>query len=344
MLPVSVDTVCRSAEIDGLRPEWEGLWTKSSTATPFQSPAWLLPWWRHLGGGDPQILTVRHGRELIGVLPLFVHREPPLRIVLPLGISFSDRLDGLFADGYGAAAASAMLAHLVRHAGGWDICRFTDLPPRSPLLEAAVPPGWSDARMQGEVSPVLALAGATALRDAVPRSLVDRLDRYRRRAGKLGPVRFETADAATFDTLFDALLTLHGARWASRGQAGVMAHQSVRRFHRDAAAGLLAAGMLRLHALRIGDRIAACLYGFAAKHRTYGYLSGFDPALAPLGPGTLLIGHAIEQAIREGAEAFDFLRGREAYKYCWGAEDHPSHVRTLRRADGRSTVNRRPGR
>ena|SRR5438105_11909593 len=51
------------------------------------------------------------------------------------------------------------------------------------------------------------------------------------------------------------------------------------------------------------------------------YLSGFDPALARFSLGTLLVGHAIEEAVREGAEEFDFLRGQEDYKYRWGAKD-----------------------
>jgi CelD/BcsL family acetyltransferase involved in cellulose biosynthesis len=37
----------------------------------------------------------------------------------------------------------------------------------------------------------------------------------------------------------------------------------------------------------------------------------------------LALGHAIEAAKAEGAASFDFLRGREPYKYAWGARDQP---------------------
>lgn len=53
----------------------------------------------------------------------------------------------------------------------------------------------------------------------------------------------------------------------------------------------------------------------------YTYLGGFNPALEALSPGTVIIAHAIDEAIGEGRCAFDFLRGREAYKYAWGAAD-----------------------
>jgi CelD/BcsL family acetyltransferase involved in cellulose biosynthesis len=59
------------------------------------------------------------------------------------------------------------------------------------------------------------------------------------------------------------------------------------------------------------------------------YLSGFDPQWAAFSPGVLLIAHAIEEAIREGQQEFDFLRGNEPYKYLWGAQDSSTWQRTL---------------
>jgi CelD/BcsL family acetyltransferase involved in cellulose biosynthesis len=81
--------------------------------------------------------------------------------------------------------------------------------------------------------------------------------------------------------------------------------------------------------LRIDGRIIAVLYGMHAHRRTYFYLSGFDSEFARLSPGTLIVAAAIEHARREGAGAFDFMRGREPYKYRWGAIDRPNAMRRL---------------
>ena len=54
-----------------------------------------------------------------------------------------------------------------------------------------------------------------------------------------------------------------------------------------------------------------------------------DPEFAALSPGTLVIGTAIESAIREGCGEFDFLRGDEEYKYFWGAAVRPNVLRKL---------------
>ena len=77
--------------------------------------------------------------------------------------------------------------------------------------------------------------------------------------------------------------------------------------------------------------MGAVYYGFLHHDRAYAYLGGFDPELPRLSPGAQIIGHAIDQAIAEGATEFHFLRGGEAYKYSWGAVDRWNTARTFRR-------------
>jgi LmbE family N-acetylglucosaminyl deacetylase len=96
----------------------------------------------------------------------------------------------------------------------------------------------------------------------------------------------------------------------------------VREFHLTAAQRMLDAGMLRLYLLRVGNSTAAGYYGFTAKRTAHAYLSGFDPEFAELSPGTQIVAHAIEEAVREGAHEFP-ARRRKTYKYAWGAVDRP---------------------
>ncbi|MEN3355357.1 MAG: hypothetical protein V7640_3515, partial [Betaproteobacteria bacterium] len=117
----------------------------------------------------------------------------------------------------------------------------------------------------------------------------------------------------------------------TRGMGGVLCDPTVQQFHRAAASGLLSRGVLRMYALRLGGRIIGGYYGFQHARRAYAYLGGFDPEFERYSPGTVLIGHAIEEAIREQADEFDFLRGCEAYKYTWGATDRPNYRKTLTR-------------
>jgi CelD/BcsL family acetyltransferase involved in cellulose biosynthesis len=54
-----------------------------------------------------------------------------------------------------------------------------------------------------------------------------------------------------------------------------------------------------------------------------------------LSPGVLIVGAAVEDAIRRGARVFDFLRGRETYKTWWGTKDRE----TFRRAFTRQSLS-----
>jgi CelD/BcsL family acetyltransferase involved in cellulose biosynthesis len=85
----------------------------------------------------------------------------------------------------------------------------------------------------------------------------------------------------------------------------------------------------RFYGLRLGGRLVSSWYGFHAHGICYAYLTGFEPGTERLQPGTLLVGHAIEAAEREGLAEFDFLRGQEPFKYFWGAIDRPGLKRVL---------------
>jgi CelD/BcsL family acetyltransferase involved in cellulose biosynthesis len=335
MPPLETECVRDIAGLAALRPEWQALWERCPAATPFQAPAWLLPWWRHLGGGELLAVAVRAGGRLVGLAPLFVYDEGGRRRLLPLGIGISDCHDLLLDPAFEAAAAAALLAALAAERARWDVLEFEELRPESCALRLACPAGWTDAVAENGACPALALPeGGAGVRDAVPRAKFEAVKLARNRARRRGAATVETADADSVGDLLEALIRLHAARWEGRGEGGVLAAPRLQAFHREAAPALSAAGVLRLHALSIDGRIVGAYYGFLRRGRAYAYLTGFDPGFRFESPGTILFAHAIEEAMRAGARTFDFLRGREPYKYGWGAADRPNRRRSFR-IDGR---------
>ena len=331
MAELTIAEVTTSAGLEALAPAWQELWGRAPAATPFQSPAWLIPWWHAIGGGDLRVLTAQTDGHLVAVLPLYLQHGRELGKLLPLGIAISDYLDGLFQEGCGLAAAEAMLRHLAGR-DDWRCCELHPLRADSPLLEVRAPSGCCDEVLAFEPSLALAVpAGARQLDDVLPRKMRANLRYFRGRAERAGRVVFETATAATVRECLEALIRLHDARWQRLEQPGVLADPGVRRFHRTATPLLLRAGLLRLHALRLDERIIAVMYALRARGRAYLYLCGFDPEFAALSPGTLVFAHSIWQAMREGAREVDFLRGRERYKYFWGVRERPCYGRMLDR-------------
>jgi CelD/BcsL family acetyltransferase involved in cellulose biosynthesis len=303
--------------LERLRPEWEALWAAVPEATPFQHPAWLLPWWRHVGRGTLACIAVRSSAgELVALAPLYVYEDAGGRRLFPLGIATTDELAPLVRPPWRAQSIQCIAAQLAQRAD-FDAVECPQQPRASLLLELPCPPGWQQEVAASEPHPVL------DLRDpgTVPKAMRDNVRHCRSRAQRAGSVAYETATAAQLPEFLDALDRLHARRWAGRGEAGVLHDPAVRAMHREAAPQLQAAGLLRLLALRLDGRIVAVLYCLAHAGNWHDYIGGFDPAVAAISPGTLLVAHAIERARAEGAMRFDFLRGQEAYKYRWGAVD-----------------------
>lgn len=311
-----------------VREEWLQLWARSPDATPFQSPAWLIPWWRHFGGGEPLVLAVREQGRLVGLAPFYVRHEPEGRKLLPLGIGVSDYLDPLLEPAHGPA----VLAYLASQRHRFDWADLEGLRAGSALLAADPPAGWRAPLQPREPCPVLLLPRPGAVEGRLAARLT-RLAYYGRRVEKLGG-RLEAATAATLPALLEALIALHGRRWAGEGEPGVLADPAVQAFHREAAPGLLASGLLRLNVLWLEGRVVAAVYGLADRSRHHLYVTAFDPAAPKLSLGSLTIGHTIRQAMAEGMAEFHFLRGRERYKYDWGAVDRPMLARRLEPSAG----------
>jgi CelD/BcsL family acetyltransferase involved in cellulose biosynthesis len=325
-----VEPVTSPTAIDRLVPKWQALWRGVPNATPFQSPEWLVPWWRSFGHSAPLVLTAHDCGRLIAVLPLYVYEEAGCGKLLPIGIGLSDYLDALVEPGHWEAVG-ALLGALSEHPG-WEECYIPELSPGAALLAAQFPAQLMEHRVVGETCPVLTLPHAVGgLPEVVPRKTLRDLRQARRRAAAGGTVEAIRADASTVSRFMQDFFRLHEGRWQPSAGHGVCADPVVRDFHLTAARRLLDSGMLRVYLLRIGNSTAAAYYGFTAKRTAYAYLSGFDPEYAELSPGTQILAHAIEEAIREGAREFHFLRGGEAYKYGWGAVDRPNTTLTLRR-------------
>jgi CelD/BcsL family acetyltransferase involved in cellulose biosynthesis len=330
---VEAEIIERSDNLEALAPDWWALWRRIPASLPFTSPAWLIPWWRHFAPGRLFTIATRRDGRLVGLAPFYLEEGAFGRRLLPLGISLSDHLDILAdpdcADDVLRAIADAASAR----AGEWDTWELEELPPGAAALRVQPPPGFTVTTVERDACPVLlAPAGSRDLRTAIPATKRRKLNLARNRAGRRGLVRIDRRSGDDATTGLEELFRLHGARWTPRGEPGVLASDGVRTFHRDAVPELERAGLLRLYVLSLGGQAIAAYYGMTHAGRTYAYLTGFDPEYAYESPGALVMAHAFQEALAEGSTEFDFLRGREDYKYGWGALDRCNVKRIIRRA------------
>jgi CelD/BcsL family acetyltransferase involved in cellulose biosynthesis len=279
---------------------------------PFQMPEWLLSWWSHFGSGALRVMAFRQSGKLVGVLPCFLHEWRGRRQTTLIGSGISDYLDPMFDPAFVEEIVEVVRTEL-RSRADWDICEWQDLSRDTPLAGLGT---------LMEETPCTAIAIEPPFESflaARPKDLRRNLRRDRKRAEAMGCVRFEVEEDARPE-LLDALVRLHGARWASVGEAGMIEANRSEAFLRDAAERFASSGSLRIFTLCLADRIAAIILAFCNDTTLYGYLSGFDPQYEEFGFGRELLAEALRFAHERGYRRWDFLRGEEPYKFDWGAQ------------------------
>lgn len=311
---IRVDVIDSLKGLEELVPEWCGLYHCCPRATPFQSPQWLVPWTRHLfKGGEIWAVTLRVQGELIGFAPLFCWGIGR-RSVSFLGAGITDYGDLLCKPGTEDQCVSALWSVLSSREDRWNVLDLQEVPSGSALLKGC-------RLEQCSVCPVLDLSTYPGSMDPKHRS---DLHRAHNRLSKRACVEFEMAGEENLMRLMEDFFLLHAARWGKLDD-------SIQQFHREVAAQFAVSGQLRLCVLRIEGMRAAAIYSFTNGPVLYCYLSGFDPAMAKLSPGAVLLSWLIQRELEAGAEEVNFLRHPEAYKYLWGARDRVNYKLNMER-------------
>ena len=153
---IEIATITDEEGLARLRPEWEELWRRDPAATPFQSPAWLLAWWRFFGTSEPLILTARAGGQLVGLLPLYLLRENGCRKLLPIGVGLSDYIELLRSPE--APEVGDMFIAAIAAMPEWDECWLPDLAPEGALAGTVGHCGLAEVAMPAPPCPVLEIA------------------------------------------------------------------------------------------------------------------------------------------------------------------------------------------
>ncbi len=319
MSALRIELVRDEAAFAALAEDWWTLWRRAS-ATPFLTPAWLLPWRRTFEAGRLLSVAVRDGSRLVALAPFYIEDGALGRRLLPVGIALSDYLDVLVDPAYPAARAA--MAEVFDAEEGWDVWSLEELPPGAAALSLPCSRRWREINERQSACPVLRLPPSVdRLHESVPGHRLRKLRMARNRALRRGGYLIEPIDAGSARRFLEELERLHGARWASRGTSGVLDDDGVRCFHAAALPALIEAGLARCWLASLQGHVVAAYYGLCDGRRSFGYLTGFDPAYAFESPGAVIVAHAIESAVTEGCAEFHFLRGRESYKYDWGAAD-----------------------
>jgi CelD/BcsL family acetyltransferase involved in cellulose biosynthesis len=139
-------------------------------------------------------------------------------------------------------------------------------------------------------------------------------------------------------------IDMHQERWVRDGHMGVFADPRRATFHCEVADRLSHRGWLFLAFLRANAQRCAANYGFSFRGVLSTYLGGSREIgeLWKYSPGRVLHAKSMEWAIDNGRTVYDFMRGREHYKYEFDAVDVPNwSIVAYRRRPGLTAAKHR---
>jgi len=320
------------------RDEWDDLLLNSTAfeTRVFLSYEWLTTWWKFFGQGKKlTVITVTDGERLLAAASLFLAPStlvPFARVLRFVGNGNSDYGDFLVRKGC-QEAAKLIWQWLFANKSLWDVVALHELPSNneaiSALRKVQNPNEIEAIVLKGETCHRVPLdSRAISWRERASNSLREQLKRRERQILRNFAVQFSLAQSeGEVEQVMSQLFALHRLRWGQLGQTGVFVLPKVRRFHIEFAKQALLRGWLKLHWLTLDDSVAAAYYAFMCGDYSGFYTCGFNPAFAKYSVGKVLLARVIDEAEREGAKVFDFMRGDETYKAEFGTvTQHNLHL------------------
>jgi CelD/BcsL family acetyltransferase involved in cellulose biosynthesis len=328
-----VSALERLDALEPARDDWRRL--ADAAGSPFSTYEWAETWWRHFGAERP-LRIVRcadaNGR-VFAILPLFLARSRPLRMLRFVGHGAADQLAPVCAPEDAPAAAEALRAALAGPAGRWDVTIADRLPGEHDW------PGLVGGRVLDLTpSPVLEAGGASFedwLRSR-SKNFRDQVRRRERKLAKSHELAFRlTDDTDRLDDDLSTLIRLHRERW---GDASGSFEGDREAFHRDFARVALERGWLRLWTLELDGRPAASWLGYRFGGAEWYYQAGRDPAFEKQAVGFVLMAHTVREALDDGMREYRLLLGGEGYKDRFANADRGLHTAMLGRGPLGSSV------
>ena len=309
--------------LDRLPSAWAQL-ERTGFTTPFQTMAWLLPWYRIIGsalGATPVFVTVtdaRNGAPLM-FLPLCRRREGRLRVIEFADLGVSDYNAPLLAADFEPEERElgGILRRIFQALPSADLVRFNKAPEfvgknRNPLIRHEMFHQMSFRSWGVELPATRAAFDG----DVLGSTFRKELQRKHRRIGGRGKVEFETAGTeAQAREIFAALCEQRAARFAELGRHNILEDETFRSFYENVILTSSRDGFAVLSGLRVDGEIVAAMFALRRNGERHLLMSTLQSGKwKSCSPGNVAIDRAISEMI-DGQESYlDFTIGDETYK------------------------------
>lgn len=302
--------------------QWTRLLRQGDTNGVNLTWQWQRSWWGTLGHGKLMLIVAEREGQIIALAPLFTDGG------MIFNICPEDYLD-FVGDISDPVILDAILRTAREHVDDFCGFRFYFIPDTSHtgerLQEAAAGLGLSCGDEGSLPSPFIDIAGQPDVALAATRKKsLRRHENYFKREGTLDVQHMNNAEAIL--PHLDIFFEQHRARRGVTEHPSLFQDPKQCEYYRRLTRDISPTGWLRFTRIDWNGRPIAFHYGLSYQGRYLYGIPSFAIELSQHSPGEVLLRQLLLAAIDEGATAFDFGIGGEAYKYRFAT--HFKHLHT----------------
>ena len=314
--------------VELIQRDWDTL-VKTGRATPFQTPAWLRPWYAIVAphiGARPLFVSVTDAASdaPLMLLALCTRRQGILRIIEFADGGLSDYNAPLLARDFAPneTQMNELWRRIVAALPPADVVRLHKMP-------AAFAGGPNPIHHLDDTRPmsiefwhVKLPSERVEYEKRLSSTFLKELRRKGRRVdgrGKSSLVHACDSDHAL--RIFDALARMRTHRFQELGRENVLAVPALRSFYEAVIVENWNEGFTNLSALEVNGEIVATLFALRHADTYYLLLSAFrNGEWKSASPGNVVLDRMATHLIETGVGVFDFTIGNESYKRDFGAQ------------------------
>ncbi len=333
---MKVDLITEFDRFLGLAEEWNAFLNVSGQDLVFLTHEWFSSWWEHLSGNNNlEVLLFKDDQDhMIGIAPLMTDGRS-LRFMASHEVT--DYCDFIFLQDKKEEFYKSLLRYFRENYLDQTHMEFINIRSSSPTCvlvpEMASKYGFSHSLRETEVTPVLSIPSTYKdYINGLKRKNRHELRRKLRRIEGLDGIKIKKiTETRHLLPAIEGFISLHQksgpeklAFWTTEGMPDFF-RKVVHRFSEK--------GWVEMDVLFFEDSIISALLSFLYGNEVLFYNVAYDLEYASFSPGFYLFHSSIVEAISRGKSHVDFLRGREKYKYDFGAKECKIYSLILKRGE-----------
>jgi CelD/BcsL family acetyltransferase involved in cellulose biosynthesis len=332
---MKVECIEDSGSLEELKDAWNELLFSSEQNCIFLTHEWISSWWKCFSEDNSlEILIFKDEKgNLAGIAPFMtkggLDKSSPYnkgKILRFIGShEVSDYCDVISLKERREEFYENLLNHLKANYPDVEKIELMNLKATSPTLSLlprlAAEHGYSTSCSETEVAPLLEFPSSyEGYLAGLRKKNRHELRRKLRRIESLKGVKIEKiTDSRKLPSSLGTFISLH--KGGSPSKEKFWGEKGMPDFFQEIVSRFSLQKWVELNLLFYEESLMAALLNFSYSGEIFFYNVAFNQDFARYSPGLYLFHQCLKQAMSEGKKKADFLRGREKYKYFFGAED-----------------------